>query len=71
MYRAKAYRVDLVPNTGPGTDNEAQYCAYIAYDIDLFESNSIANLTASIIGNVFGMKAVKALRLEDACSEPK
>ena len=26
---------------------------------------SIANLTASIIGNVFGMKAVKALRLED------
>jgi len=65
MYRAKAYRVDLVPNTGPGTDNEAQYFAYIAYDIDLFESDSIANLTASIIGNVFGMKAVKALRLED------
>ena len=26
---------------------------------------SIANLTASIIGNVFGFKAVKALRLED------
>jgi len=65
MYRAKAYRVDLVPNTGPGTDNEAQYFAYIAYDIDLFEGDSIANLTASIIGNVFGMKAVKALRLED------
>ena len=65
LYRAKAYRVDLVPNTGPGTDNEAQYFAYIAYDIDLFESDSIANLTASIIGNVFGMKAVKALRLED------
>jgi len=65
MYRAKAYRVDLVPNTGPGTKNEAQYFAYIAYDLDLFEGNSIANLTASIIGNVFGMKAVKALRLED------
>ncbi len=65
MYRAKAYRVDLVPNTGPGTKTEAQYFAYIAYDIDLFEGNSIANLTASIIGNVFGMKAVKALRLED------
>jgi ribulose-bisphosphate carboxylase large chain len=65
MYRAKAYRVDLVPNTGPGTETEAQYFAYIAYDIDLFESDSIANLTASIIGNVFGMKAVKALRLED------
>ncbi len=65
LYRAKAYRSELVPNTGPGTDNEAQYFAYIAYDLDLFEEGSIANLTASIIGNVFGFKAVKALRLED------
>jgi len=65
LYRAKAYRSELVPNTGPGTDTEAQYFAYIAYDMDLFEGGSIANLTASIIGNVFGMKAVKALRLED------
>ena len=65
LYRAKAYRVDLVPNTGPGTKTEAQYFAYIAYDLDLFEGGSIANLTASIIGNVFGFKAVKALRLED------
>src|ERR1700757_1411326 len=65
IYRAKAYRVDPVPNTGPGTSTEAQYFAYIAYDIDLFEPGSIANLTASIIGNVFGFKAVKALRLED------
>ena len=65
MYRAKAYRCDLVPNTGDGTETEAQYFAYIAYDIDLFESGSITNLTASIIGNVFGFKAVKALRLED------
>ena len=59
LYRAKAYRVDPVPNT---TD---QFFAYIAYDIDLFEEGSIANLTASIIGNVFGFKALKALRLED------
>nr|YP_010335713.1 ribulose-1,5-bisphosphate carboxylase/oxygenase large subunit [Chroothece richteriana]UNJ14119.1 ribulose-1,5-bisphosphate carboxylase/oxygenase large subunit [Chroothece richteriana] len=59
LYRAKAYRVDPVPNSSD------QYFAYIAYDIDLFEENSIANLTASIIGNVFGFKAVKALRLED------
>ncbi|EIT68270.1 MULTISPECIES: ribulose-bisphosphate carboxylase large subunit [Hydrocarboniphaga] len=65
LYRAKAYRVDRVPNTGPGTKTEAQYFAYIAYDLDLFEPGSIANLTASIIGNVFGFKAVKALRLED------
>src|SRR4029078_1679769 len=33
--------------------------------MDLFECGSIANLTASIIGNVFRFKAVKALRLED------
>jgi len=65
LYRAKAYRSELVPNTGPGTDTEAQYFAYIAYDMDLFEPGSIANMTASIIGNVFGFKAVKALRLED------
>jgi len=64
-YRAKAYRVDTVPNTGPGTPNEAQYFAWIAYDLDLFEEGSIANLTASIIGNVFGFKPLKALRLED------
>jgi ribulose-bisphosphate carboxylase large chain len=65
LYRAKAYRVDPVPNTGPGTATPQQYFAYIAYDLDLFEPGSIANLTASIIGNVFGFKAVKALRLED------
>ena len=58
-YRAKAYRVDPVPNA-PG-----QFFAYIAYDLDLFEPGSIANLTASIIGNVFGFKPLKALRLED------
>ena len=32
---------------------------------DLFEEGSLANLTASIIGNVFGFKAISALRLED------
>ena len=58
-YRAKADRVDAVPGA-PG-----QYFAYIAYDLSLFEEGSIANLTASIIGNVFGFKPLKALRLED------
>jgi ribulose-bisphosphate carboxylase large chain len=57
-YQAKAYSVEPVP----GTD---QFIARIAYDIDLFEEGSIANLTSSIIGNVFGFKALKALRLED------
>jgi len=59
IYRAKAYRVDEVPGAAD------QYFGYIAYECELFEEGSLANLTASIIGNVFGFKAVKALRLED------
>jgi ribulose-bisphosphate carboxylase large chain len=58
-YRGKAYRIDPVPGS-PG-----QYFAYIAYDLDLFEEGSIVNVSASIIGNVFGFKPLKALRLED------
>lgn len=65
LYRAKCYKMDPVPNTGEGTDIPQQYFIYIAYDMDLFEPGSIANVTASIIGNVFGMKALAALRLED------
>ncbi len=64
-YRAKAYRVEPVPGTGPGTPTPQQYFAWIAYDACLFEDGSVANLTASIIGNVFGFKALRALRLED------
>jgi ribulose-bisphosphate carboxylase large chain len=58
-YQAKAYSVEPVPG------REDQYIAKIAYDLDLFEEGSIANLTSSIIGNVFGFKALRALRLED------
>ena len=58
-YQAKAYRRRPVPGV------EGQYVARIAYDLDLFEEGSIANLTSSIIGNVFGFKALRALRLED------
>ncbi len=58
-YQARCYQVDPVPGAPD------QYIARIAYDLDLFEEGSIANLTSSIIGNVFGFKALKALRLED------
>ncbi|GAA1854384.1 form I ribulose bisphosphate carboxylase large subunit [Actinomadura bangladeshensis] len=58
-YQGKCYKVEPVPR------QENQFIAYIAYDLDLFEEGSIANLTSSIIGNVFGFKALKALRLED------
>ncbi|MEA2732255.1 MAG: ribulose-bisphosphate carboxylase large chain [Acetobacteraceae bacterium] len=59
LYRAKCYHLEPVPGA-PG-----QYFAFIAYDLELFEPNSIVNLSASIIGNVFGFKPLKALRLED------
>jgi len=39
--------------------------AYIAYPVVLFEEGSIVNVMSSIIGNVFGMKAVKTLKLLD------
>ncbi|TDK51942.1 form I ribulose bisphosphate carboxylase large subunit [Antarcticimicrobium luteum] len=58
-YRAKAYKVEPVPN------NPGQYFCYVAYDLILFEEGSIANLTASIIGNVFSFKPLLAARLED------
>src|SRR6202166_4009286 len=58
-YRAKAYQVQPVPN------NPGQYFAWVAYDIILFEEGSIANMTASLIGNVFSFKPLKAARLED------
>jgi ribulose-bisphosphate carboxylase large chain len=58
VYRAKAYFVEEVPNSSD------EFFAFIAYNVT-YSKGSIANLTASIIGNVFGFKAVKALRLED------
>src|SRR5271166_132401 len=58
-YQGKCYSVEPVPGV------DGQYIARIAYDLDLFEEGSVANLTSSIIGNVFGFKALKALRLED------
>jgi ribulose-bisphosphate carboxylase large chain len=61
-YRAKAYLLTQLPT--PAGQDETWF-TYISYDLDLFEESSISNLTASIIGNVFGFKAVKSLRLED------
>ena len=62
-YRAKAYKVEPVP--GRNGENTGQYFAWVAYDIILFEEGSIANMTASLIGNVFSFKPLKAARLED------
>jgi len=37
----------------------------IAYPQELFESGNVPNILSSIAGNIFGMKIVKNLRLED------
>jgi ribulose-bisphosphate carboxylase large chain len=50
--RARVYRI-------------ADGVALIAYPIDLFEFGSIPNILSSVVGNVFGFKAVNALRLLD------
>jgi len=44
--------------------------AKIAYPIDLFEPGNAPNILSSIAGNIFGMKAVNGLRLEDIYIPP-
>ncbi|KAK9005710.1 hypothetical protein V6N11_043133 [Hibiscus sabdariffa] len=51
--------IDLVPG------EEDQYICYVAYPLDLFEEGSVTNMFTSIVGNVFGFKALRALHLED------
>jgi ribulose-bisphosphate carboxylase large chain len=58
-YRGRAYRIEDVPG-----DPESFY-AYVAYPLDLFEEGSVVNVLTSLVGNVFGFKALRALRLED------
>lgn len=58
-YKGRCYDIEQVA----GEDN--QFICYIAYPLDLFEEGSVTNLLTSLVGNVFGFKALKALRLED------
>jgi hypothetical protein len=58
-YKGRCYDIEPVP----GEDN--QFIAFIAYPLDLFEEGSVTNLLTSLVGNVFGFKALRALRLED------
>ncbi|MBU0958438.1 MAG: type III ribulose-bisphosphate carboxylase [Nanoarchaeota archaeon] len=37
----------------------------VAYPQELFEYDNVPNILSSVAGNIFGMKAVKAIRLED------
>lgn len=44
--------------------------ALVAYPQDLFEEGSVVNIMSSIVGNVFGFKALQTLRLEDMLIPP-
>ncbi|XBI60109.1 hypothetical protein VPH35_041069 [Triticum aestivum] len=58
-YKGRCYHIEPVA----GEDN--QWICYVAYPLDLFEEGSVTNMFTSIVGNVFGFKALRALRLED------
>ena len=38
---------------------------YVSYPLELFELGSLPQLFSAVFGNIFGMKAVKRLRIED------
>ncbi|KAK4414754.1 Ribulose bisphosphate carboxylase large chain [Sesamum alatum] len=58
-YKGRCYHIESVL----GETN--QYICYVGYPLDLFEEGSVTNMFTSIVGNVFGFKALRALRLED------
>jgi len=58
-YKGRAYRIEDVPG------DDTCFYAFVAYPIDLFEEGSVVNVLTSLVGNVFGFKALRALRLED------
>ena len=58
-YKGRAYRIEDVPG------DDTCFYAFIAYPIDLFEEGSVVNVFTSLVGNVFGFKAIRGLRLED------
>ncbi len=58
-YKGRAYAIEDVPG------DDTSFYAFVAYPIDLFEEGSVVNVMTSLVGNVFGFKALRALRLED------
>lgn len=49
---------------------DGSYLVKIAYPVELFEEGNMPGFMASIAGNVFGMKRVKGLRVEDIYLPP-
>lgn len=56
-FMGKAYEIKHLQNN--------TYLVKVAYPVDLFEEGNMPAFLASIAGNVYGMKAVKGLRVED------
>jgi ribulose-bisphosphate carboxylase large chain len=49
---------------------DGSWLVYVAYPVDLFEEGSIPNIVSSLLGNIFGMKAIAGLRVEDIYFPP-
>ncbi|CAN1362582.1 Ribulose bisphosphate carboxylase large chain [Linum perenne] len=58
-YKGRCYHIE------PVAGEESQFIAYVAYPLDLFEEGSVTNMFTSIVGNVFGFKALRALLERD------
>ncbi|KAG4141812.1 hypothetical protein ERO13_D06G097150v2, partial [Gossypium hirsutum] len=54
-YKGRCYHIE------PILGEEDQYICYEAYCLDLFEECSVTKMFISIVGNVFGFKALRAL----------
>ena len=60
--KARAYRfIDL---------GDGSWLVYVAYPVELFEEGNMPNLVSSVLGNIFGMKALEGLRAEDIYFPP-
>ncbi|OYT39444.1 MAG: ribulose-bisphosphate carboxylase large subunit, partial [Desulfurococcales archaeon ex4484_58] len=44
---------------------DGSWLVYVAYPVELFEPSNLPGFLASIAGNIFGMKRVESLRIED------
>ncbi|CAN1353461.1 Ribulose bisphosphate carboxylase large chain (Fragment), partial [Linum perenne] len=56
---------DDATTLNPLPEKKVQFIAYVAYPLDLFEEGSVTNMFTSIVGNVFGFKALRALLERD------
>lgn len=61
-------RVYNIKKSGPGARSHNNKCAgrlEVAYPIELFEAGNAPQILSDIAGNIYGMKEISSLRLED------